>query len=187
MRFQARSSSSAVLVALCTLLMAGCGGGTLSEEGSAGADSSGDALGGSSSRPNTGTAEDAPEAEEAEEDEGVTLCHIPPGNPANAHTITVGEPAVKAHLRHGDTLGACDGSSEPTPDAGTPPTDPPSDAGTPPPTGTDAGTPPPTGTDAGTPDPGPTCRGVNETCGNGSVCCAGLVCRSSGFCTPDIN
>jgi hypothetical protein len=36
-----------------------------------------------------------------------TLCHIPPGNPANAHTITVGNPAVKAHLAHGDKLGAC--------------------------------------------------------------------------------
>ncbi len=37
----------------------------------------------------------------------VTICHIPPGNPANAHTITVGAPAVDAHLAHGDTLGAC--------------------------------------------------------------------------------
>ena len=37
----------------------------------------------------------------------VTICHIPPGNPANAHTINVGAPAVDAHLRHGDTLGAC--------------------------------------------------------------------------------
>ncbi|MBW8887769.1 MAG: hypothetical protein JF616_08430 [Fibrobacteres bacterium] len=36
-----------------------------------------------------------------------TICHIPPGNPANAHTITVGNPAVKAHLAHGDKLGAC--------------------------------------------------------------------------------
>lgn len=34
----------------------------------------------------------------------VTLCHIPPGNPGNAHLITVGAPAVKAHLRHGDVL-----------------------------------------------------------------------------------
>jgi hypothetical protein len=37
----------------------------------------------------------------------VTLCHQPPGNPANAHTISVGEPARAAHLRHGDSLGAC--------------------------------------------------------------------------------
>ena len=36
-----------------------------------------------------------------------TLCHIPPGNPNAAHTITVGEPAVDAHLAHGDTEGPC--------------------------------------------------------------------------------
>lgn len=39
----------------------------------------------------------------------VAVCHIPPGNPANAHTIVVGEPALSAHLRHGDVLGACGG------------------------------------------------------------------------------
>ena len=32
----------------------------------------------------------------------VCLCHIPPGNPGNAHTICVGAPAVKSHLGHGD-------------------------------------------------------------------------------------
>ena len=37
----------------------------------------------------------------------VTLCHRPPGNPANAHTLSVGEPAQAAHLRHGDQLGPC--------------------------------------------------------------------------------
>lgn len=37
----------------------------------------------------------------------VTICHIPPGNPANAHSITVGSPAVRAHMDHGDSLGAC--------------------------------------------------------------------------------
>ena len=48
------------------------------------------------------------------------ICHIPPGNPANAHTICVGHPAVNAHVtQHHDTLGAC--MSEPTP----PPTEPP--------------------------------------------------------------
>jgi len=37
----------------------------------------------------------------------VTICHIPPGNPGNAHTISVGAPAVPAHLAHGDHLGPC--------------------------------------------------------------------------------
>jgi hypothetical protein len=37
-----------------------------------------------------------------------TICHIPPGNPANAHTICVGNAAVPAHLNnHGDHVGAC--------------------------------------------------------------------------------
>jgi hypothetical protein len=37
-----------------------------------------------------------------------TICHIPPGNPANAHTICVGNAAVPAHLDHGDFAGTCD-------------------------------------------------------------------------------
>jgi hypothetical protein len=37
----------------------------------------------------------------------VTLCHIPPGDPANAQTIVVGQAAVEAHLAHGDYLGEC--------------------------------------------------------------------------------
>jgi|SRR5918997_2669869 hypothetical protein len=37
----------------------------------------------------------------------VTICHIPPGNPDNAHTIRVSENAVDAHLAHGDELGKC--------------------------------------------------------------------------------
>lgn len=37
-----------------------------------------------------------------------TICHIPPGNPANAHTICVGNPAVPHHVKnHGDFVGAC--------------------------------------------------------------------------------
>lgn len=48
----------------------------------------------------------------ADEDAGAfdgTICHIPPGNPDAAHTITVGsENAVEKHMsNHGDTEGAC--------------------------------------------------------------------------------
>jgi hypothetical protein len=38
----------------------------------------------------------------------VTICHIPPGNPSNAHTITISESAWATHRdKHGDSLGAC--------------------------------------------------------------------------------
>jgi hypothetical protein len=37
----------------------------------------------------------------------VQICHVPPGNPANFHTITVNENALQAHLGHGDLLGTC--------------------------------------------------------------------------------
>lgn len=40
---------------------------------------------------------------------GVAVCHVPRGNPDNAHTIAIGGPAVQAHLRHGDSLGSCGG------------------------------------------------------------------------------
>jgi hypothetical protein len=41
-----------------------------------------------------------------------TICHVPPGNPANAHTLCIGNAAVPAHLRnHPDSLGPC--KSEP--------------------------------------------------------------------------
>ncbi|HXU72276.1 MAG TPA: hypothetical protein VN947_23290 [Polyangia bacterium] len=42
-----------------------------------------------------------------------TICHLPPGNPANAHTLCVGNAAVPAHLAHGDNLGSCCGSGAP--------------------------------------------------------------------------
>ncbi len=37
----------------------------------------------------------------------MTICHVPPGNPAAAHTITVGVPSWPAHQGHGDTQGVC--------------------------------------------------------------------------------
>ena len=45
-----------------------------------------------------------------------TICHIPPGNPANAHTLCIGNAAVPAHLNnHGDYLGACEDERPCTP------------------------------------------------------------------------
>jgi hypothetical protein len=37
----------------------------------------------------------------------VDVCHLPPGNPENFHTITISENALSAHLGHGDFEGAC--------------------------------------------------------------------------------
>jgi hypothetical protein len=37
----------------------------------------------------------------------VQVCHIPPGNPANFHTITINDNALQAHLGHGDLAGTC--------------------------------------------------------------------------------
>jgi hypothetical protein len=60
---------------------------------------------------------EAPEGEpEAEEEDGqakALVCHVPPGNPESPVTIEVAEPAVPAHLAHGDTEGACAGDEAP--------------------------------------------------------------------------
>ena len=38
----------------------------------------------------------------------ITICHIPPGNPGNAHSITISLNALPAHvMRHGDLIGEC--------------------------------------------------------------------------------
>jgi hypothetical protein len=57
----------------------------------------------------TGTFTVSVACDQASEVEDFTLCHIPPGNPAAAHTITVGsQNAYDTHLdNHGDTPGAC--------------------------------------------------------------------------------
>lgn len=40
----------------------------------------------------------------------VVICHITGSKKKSAHTITVSSSAVRAHLRHGDHLGACTGT-----------------------------------------------------------------------------
>jgi hypothetical protein len=40
----------------------------------------------------------------------VQICHVTGSKHHPAHTITVSSAAVKAHLRHGDHLGACTGT-----------------------------------------------------------------------------
>jgi cytoskeletal protein RodZ len=56
-----------------------------------------------------GKAKGSGEAEVGSAEGKVIVCHVPPGNPANAHEITVGAPAVQAHIRHGDKEGSCAG------------------------------------------------------------------------------
>jgi hypothetical protein len=43
----------------------------------------------------------------------VEICHIPPDNPYNFHTITVSENALEAHLAHGDFKGLCNACGDP--------------------------------------------------------------------------
>lgn len=37
----------------------------------------------------------------------VIICHLPPGNPSNAHRLSISRSALKAHLGHGDHEGEC--------------------------------------------------------------------------------
>ena len=41
----------------------------------------------------------------------VTVCHIPPDDLLNLHTLKINESALSAHLAHGDVVGICDGDS----------------------------------------------------------------------------
>ena len=49
------------------------------------------------------------EDEDSDSDSGgkVTICHIPPGNPGNQKTLSIGASAVPAHMGHGDKMGPC--------------------------------------------------------------------------------
>ena len=56
---------------------------------------------------------DLPEADGTCKGNKILICHVPPGNPANAHELCLPEPAIPAHLEHvaatgeKDALGAC--------------------------------------------------------------------------------
>ncbi|MEJ2259732.1 MAG: hypothetical protein P8X78_04380, partial [Nitrosopumilaceae archaeon] len=43
-----------------------------------------------------------------------TVCHIPPGKPGNNKTLTIGESALAAHLRHGDVQPTCENPINPS-------------------------------------------------------------------------
>ena len=72
----------------------------------------GDAEGECAEEPQDGeeTTDDDSDDSEADdpETEKVTVCHIPPGNPDNARTLTIGAESLEDHLAHGDLEGPCD-------------------------------------------------------------------------------
>lgn len=152
--------SSAVVMALCSLLAGGCGGSPSGDESPDTQTPQSGGLGGKAGEggPVFGDEPTYPGDDDATPGK-VTICHIPPGNPANAHTISVSTSAWPAHERHGDTLGPCDGGGE-EPDAGTGGEEP----------------------DAGA----PVCAPIGEACGEAAACCLGLVCGDGNTCEPVI-
>ncbi len=49
---------------------------------------------------------------QAQTEQKVVICHIPPGQPDNKITMEVGISALQAHIDHGDKIGPCDGDAE---------------------------------------------------------------------------
>jgi len=41
------------------------------------------------------------------ENKKIEICHVPPGNPDNAHTLSISVNAMRAHLAHGDYIDEC--------------------------------------------------------------------------------
>src|SRR5215208_3188676 len=60
----------------------------------------------SENRRNGGNADDDRDRDR-DGNEKITICHIPPGNPAARRTLSVGASAWPSHEGHGDRRGAC--------------------------------------------------------------------------------
>jgi hypothetical protein len=135
-------------------LMVGCGGMELNDTSMGLADAEGD-----------GTTTQS----ECEAKGKALVCHIPPGNPANAHSICVSKHAVPAHEAHGDVLGACGGGAGGT--GGDSSGDTSGD------TGGDTG-----GTGGDVTPPPDTCAG--SFCSAEHACCAGYACVSGQCVLP---
>jgi len=50
--------------------------------------------------------------DESEQEEKKTICHYPPGNKLNPHTLEIGSSAWPAHRAHGDLEGPCEEDSD---------------------------------------------------------------------------
>jgi hypothetical protein len=159
----------AYLVALALVLPLGCGG--------SGSRATNDPLTDGVANPNNGsnsddavTCNDSDSSNDPASSHKVTICHFPPGNPANAHTIRVGAAAVPAHLAHGDHLGPCGPGEGPCGHDG----------------GQQDGGDPHDGGQGGQPDGGASCLPRDASCGAGTApCCSGLLCVSN-VCVPPL-
>lgn len=158
----------ALFIFVLSILAVACGSGT--EPGTSSADE----------KARNGDPNADPSSNGADPSHKVTLCHIPPGNPSNAHTISVGAPAVRAHLAHGDYLGPCHGDTDP-PGGGSPGPNPSDDGGTPGPGNPDGGGPP-----GSNPDGGSACQQDGAACGTGLPACCSGICGPAGQCSPHL-
>jgi hypothetical protein len=145
------------LFALALVLPLGCGSGSRTNN---------DPLNNGSNSDDAFSCDDSDPSNDPDAGHKVTICHFPPGNPANAHTIRVGAPAVPAHLAHGDHLGPCGpGEGRCGHDGGQ----------------QDAGNPP----DGGQGGDGGTCLPQNAHCDASTPpCCSGLICVSNVCARP---
>jgi hypothetical protein len=70
-------------------------------------DSNGDDSNGDDSNGDDSNGDDSNGDDSHGKKDKITICHIPPGNPDNAHTKSVSGNAKNAHLAHGDTMEEC--------------------------------------------------------------------------------